>query len=127
MSVKKVKRPYVPRRKIWKLKEVATKKEFSANIKQNLETKKSGTKVEDKWTCLEECLLEASDRVCRWSKRRLWKQWKTGSCKERYLEAKRKTKSECMFQRNRPKKRFHNILRRDDENGEVFKTAKQMT
>ena len=37
-------------------------------VRQNLETKKKGTKVDDKWYCLKECFLEASDQVCGWTK-----------------------------------------------------------
>ena len=54
-SPMKVKKLFVPRRKIWKLKQDATKEKFSTGVRQNLDTKKKGAKVNDKWSCLKEC------------------------------------------------------------------------
>ena len=114
-SVKEVKRPFVARRKVWKLKKVVAREDFSAAVKQKLESLDKGTRVEDQWSALKSCLLDASDRVCGWTKgqvrrretwwwndevdraikvkRRLWKEWKAGGSKEQYLEAKRTAKS----------------------------------
>ena len=47
MSVKELKRPFVPRRKIWKLRGC-----YSTDVRQNLEAKKKWAKVEDTWLCL---------------------------------------------------------------------------
>ena len=144
------KRPFVPRRKIWKLRDSAIRDEFCANFKQNLETVDNRkTDIESKWSLLKGCLLDASDNVCGWTKgpvrrretwwwnrkvdnaikekRRLWKEWKAGSSKEPYLEAKRRAKSEVYAAKRRAEEeRFPNVLTRDDQKNEVFKIAKQM-
>ena len=112
------KRPFVPRRKIWKLKDSEISDSFYTHFTQNLdkidEADRNGN-VESKWATLKDCLLEASDSVCGWTKgpvrrretwwwnrdvdnavkekRRLWKEWKQGGSKEPYLAAKRKAKS----------------------------------
>ena len=99
---------------------------------------------------MKDCLLEASDSVCGWTKgpvrrremwwwnrdvdnavkekRRLWKEWKQGNSKEPYLAAKRRAKSVVYAAKKRvEEERFPNLLTRDDQKNEVFKIAKQMT
>ncbi len=66
------------------------------------------------------------DRAVK-EKRKLWKEWKVGGSKERYLEAKRVAKSKVYAAKKEAEVRnFHNILSRDDEKGMVFKIAKQI-
>ncbi len=100
--------------------------------------------------CTESCLLEASDKVCGWTKgrarrgetwwwntevdraikekRRLWKEWKAGGSREQYAEAKRIAKSKVYAAKKEAEmSSFQNIMTRDDVKGEVFKIAKQIT
>ena len=60
-------------------------------------------------------------------KRRLWKKWKAGGSNEIYLEAKCEARSEVWTDnKHAGEERFTNILRRDDEKGDIHKIAKQM-
>ncbi|XP_057306130.1 uncharacterized protein LOC130644510 [Hydractinia symbiolongicarpus] len=149
-SVKEAKGKYRPRRKVWKLKEEIVARQFSAKVHQLAHNGQCDSdNVESTWTTSKNCLLEASDDTCGWTKgparhrqtwwwnnevdqcikekRKLWKEWKSGGSKNIYLEAKRhartavyKAKSEA--ERNR----FADVLRREDQRNEVFKIAKQM-
>ena len=66
------KRPFVPRRKIWKLKDLEIGDSFYTHFTQNLdkidEADRRNENVESKWATLKDCLLEASDSVCGWTK-----------------------------------------------------------
>ena len=149
-ALREVKNPFIPRHKIWKLKEVEARKDFSADVVHSLQYRQKGNSVDDKWKCLKECLLGATDRVCGktkgparrsetwwWNdkvsvaikeKRRLWKVWRSGGSKEDYINAKRKARSEVYAARKlAEEKRFSNILRRDDEKQALFKIAKKMS
>lgn len=146
---REVKRPHVPRRKVWKLKEENIRQAFGAYVQENLEGQEVSASVEDKWSCLKKCLLDASDQTCGWTKgphrrrevwwwndqvddaikekKRLWKEWKSGGCKELYLAAKRRAKAEVYAAKKQAEEqKMANILRRDDEKQVVFKVAKQM-
>ena len=148
-SVNKAKRPSVARRKVWKLEKAVAREEFSAVVRQKLTCSDKGIGVDDQWSTLKCCLLEATDSVCGWTtgrvrrrvtwwwndevdravkeKRKLWKDWKVGGSKERYLEAKRVAKSKVYAAKKEAEVRnFQNILTRDDEKEMVFKIAKQV-
>ena len=61
-------------------------------------------------------------------KEKLWSQWKKGSVnKERDLEAKRAARRTIYKAKmDAEKRRFPDIMRRDDQKNEVFKMTKQM-
>ena len=64
---KEVRRPFVPKRKVWKLKERDTQENFAAefNATQGL---LAGENVENLWKSIKEDLVKAADRTCGWSK-----------------------------------------------------------
>ena len=60
-------------------------------------------------------------------KHQLWKEWKQGSSKEPYLQAKRDSKRAVYAaKKSTEKERFSNIIGKEDSRKEVFKIAKQM-
>ena len=105
------KKPYIPKLKVWKLREAEAKKEFVSCVEEQCLACDQTDDVEGNWRKLKKILLDSIEKVCgrtkgpalrksTWwwdgkvekvikEKRRLWKEWKNGSCsKERYIEAK---------------------------------------
>ena len=57
----------------------------------------------------------------------LWKEWKQGSSKEPYLQAKRDLKRAVYgAKKSAEEEKFGNIIGREDSRKDVFKIAKQM-
>ena len=103
-------------------------------------------KVDDKWYYVKECFVEAFDRVCGWTKEpvRYQETWwwndkvgdaikeKNGNSGKDVVGRKFIWKQnerqdwKLMLLTNRLRKRFQNILRRDDEKDKLFKNEKQM-
>ena len=150
-KLKTIKRKFVPRRKVWKLSEIAVVDSFKSHLDTAIRQKDSSDlSVEGRWKVLKEMLLEATDSSCGrtkgpprhsetwwWNeavdqavkeKRRLWKDWKSGRiCKEVYLEAKRKSKRAVYEARSESERiKFANIENRDDQKQEVFRIAKSL-
>ena len=146
--VKEVKKPFVPKRKVWKLKDNNTKAEFEDEFRMKSVDKEGS--VEDLWGSLKEDLLASSDTTCGWTKgpprhkvtwwwndnvdsavkekRRLWKIWKSGGSKQEYLEAKRASKR-AVYEAKKlaEQERFGDVERREDHRAEVFRIARQIT
>ena len=113
-SVKKSRNHFLPKRKVWKLRENLHKSDFENRFKNRSEETESGGSVEELWEKLKVDLLGCCDEVCGWTKgpprhkvtwwwnenveratkekRRLWKAWKKGGSREAYIEAKRTAK-----------------------------------
>ena len=149
--VKEVKKRYVPRRRVWKLKDPALRADFENELhrKTGVDNSEVAT-VEDLWLSLKEDLLASSDQTCGWTKgaarhrvtwwwnegvevavkdkRKLWKAWKQGGDKEEYLKAKRAAKK-AVYEAKKiaEQERFGNILGREDQRADLFRIAKQMT
>ena len=106
------KKLYIPKLKVWKLREAEAKKEFVCCVEEQSLACDETDDVEGNWRKLKKILLDSTEKVCgstkgpaqrksTWwwdrkvdkvikEKRRLRKEWKNGSCsKERYIEAKR--------------------------------------
>ena len=147
-AVKEVKKPFVPKRKVWRLNEDTNTVEFKKEFQRLAQVSSQKTDV-GIWKSIKEDLLASSDTACVWTKgppnhrvtwrwndnvdivkenRRLLKSWKQGGSKEDYLEAKR-TARRAVYDAKRAAelKRFGNVLRRRDDRAEVFKITKQMT
>ena len=148
-KVKMARKPFVPKRKVWKLKEEATKVEFLNKFRSKSEELNNRVSVNDIWNSIKSDLLESSDEVCGktkgpprhkvtwwWNdnvaqaveeKRRLFRLWKNGGSKRNYLEAKKAAKRAVYDARKlAEEERFGDVLRREDDRVEVFKIAKQM-
>ena len=146
-QVKEIKKKFVEKRKVWKLKDDLTKAEFEDHFRSKSEDTEGN--VEDLWSLLKDDLLASADAICGWTKgparhkvtwwwndcvdeavkekRRLWKAWKKGGSKEDYLEAKRASKRAVYnAKRAAEQERFGDVLCREDHRDEVFKIAKQM-
>ena len=146
---KKKKKSFVPKRKVWRLKENVTRTEFEKAFLEKSGQPFAEATVEDLWTLLKNDLLEISNATCGWTKgpprhkvtwwwdndveilikekRKLWKEWKRGGSKEKYLDAKRAARRAVYNAKEKSEKeRFGNVLIREDQREEVFKIAKQM-
>ena len=144
------KKPFVPKRKVWLLKEQQEKESFVTEFNEASTNRNENGSVEDLWNSLKVDLLGAADRTCGWTsgpprhqvtwwwnnnvdlrikrKRDLWKEWKKkGGSKEAYLEAKRDARRAVYYaKRIAEETRFRNVIGREDHRQEVFKIARQM-
>ena len=127
-----------PRMKTWKLREEAVRASFEECVKQKCETVPDG--VDGAWIYLKTALLEAAGETCGWTKggcqrhketwwwndevnnvikekRKAWKQWKSGGCKEDYLMAKRAAKTAVYIaKRDAQTEQFASINNNSDKN-----------
>ena len=103
-----------PRKKIWKLRDPTTGKDYETFVNEQCTELFSNNKsvgVNDAWNKVKTCLLKGVGQVCGWTrggrvrhaetwwwndvdqyikeKHRLWKLWKMGGSKEDYLAAKK--------------------------------------
>ena len=108
-------RPFVPKRRIWKLKDPSVSFEFEEKFKELVNGYSTDNDDPDgKWNFLRDALLKVTDKVCGWTKKKnwkeqtwwwnesvnelikdkrtKWKEWKSGGSKEQYLDAKRRAK-----------------------------------
>lgn len=147
--VRGVKKPFVPKRKVWKLRDGASRLDFQREFRDRFQENDREASVDNLWKLLKVDLLASSDATCGWTrgrprhrvtwwwndnveravkeKRRRWKSWKAGGSKEEYLEAKRAAKRAVYdAKKAAEEERFGQVLRREDDRAEVFKIAKQM-
>lgn len=61
--VRKQKRVFVGKRRVWKLKESVAKQTFVSLVRENA-ADRAVCGVEELWSGLKRCLLDASDKVC---------------------------------------------------------------
>ena len=93
---------YISKLKVWKLREAEAKKEFVSHVEEQCLACDETDDVEGNWYKLRKILLDSTEKVCgrtkgptqrksTWwwdgkvekvikEKRRLWKEWKNGSC-----------------------------------------------
>ena len=106
----------------------------------------SGEQVDDIWFRLKQGLLSATDNICGWTKkgiwrkqtwwwnekvskdisekRRLWMLWKAGGSKDKYLDAKQKARHAVYTAKsNAEKKKFASVK---DNKENIFRVAKQI-
>ena len=139
------------RRKIWKLKDPITSREFEQIVTPSLYNPalNMSDDVDVHWNTIKTSLLTASESICGWTrggaqtqretwwwdstvesaiteKRRLWKVWQHGGDKEPYLAAKRNAKSAVYAAKNRAQKENLSNLERKDGKNYVFKLAKKL-
>jgi hypothetical protein len=141
---------FVSKCKVWKLKQPEVRETFCAKLKLKAEERVNG-EVESVWSGLRDGVLEVADAVCGrtkgpprhretwwWNenigeivkeKRRLFEVWKnTGSESDRklYNAAKRQAKKEINVAQEAERKKFGEMLQREDGKKNVFRVAKQM-
>ena len=106
----------------------------------------SDEQVDDNWSTQKQGLLSATEKTCgstkkgiwrkqMWwgnekvskdisEKRRLWKSWKAGGSKDKYLDAKRKARHAVYTaKRNAEQEKFASVK---DNKENIFRVAKQM-
>jgi len=147
---RKQRKPFVSKCKIWKLKQPEVREAFCAKLQLKAD-ESVNSEVERIWSGLRNGLSEAADAVCGrtkgpprhretwwWNdnigeivkeKRRLFKVWKNTECesdKKLYTEAKRQAKKEINMAQEVERKKFGEMLVREDGKKNVFRVAKQM-
>ena len=137
-------RAYIPKRRIWKLKDPIVCQTYEEEFAKIAHSKTSThTDPETIWDRLKTSLLETSDKVCGWTRKRpwrketwwwddavsaavkekkiKWKEWKKGGSKQKYLEAKRTAKRAVYLSKKKvDTAKFANVEKN------IFKIAKHM-
>ena len=152
IRIKKEKtKPYIPKLKVWKLKDTEARKEFVSAVEERCLDNEAVGSVEECWGKLKNVLIEATEKVCGWTKgpaqrkttfwwdagvdhvikekRRLWKEWKKGSCsKERYTEAKRRARRAVYDAKTKAAvEQFGSLTTSKNCRDNAFRIARQMT
>ena len=136
-----------PRMKTWKLREEHVRAAFEECVKAKCEDMPGS--VDGGWTHLKTALTEAAAETCGWTKggcqrhketwwwndevdniikekRKAWKQWKNGGCKEDYIRVKRAAKTAVYIaKRDAQTQQFGSINNNSDKN-RIFKLAKKL-
>ena len=141
-------RSYMPRRKIWKLRNPETQRSFYEELNAQLAGNEVNGGVNEQFSVLKDNLLKATDRVCGWTrgpprhkvvwwwnaevefaikeKRKLYKEWKKGGDKEVYLVAKRRARKEVYRAKTVAQGPLLESLNSREGRNRIFKVAKQM-
>ena len=142
-------RKFVPRCRTWKLREHEQKGHFQQlfeSSSSNLARPLPDDSPDSIWGNLKACLLSAADQVCGhtkehtwrretwwWSseidelvkaKRKAWKEWKSGGCREEYNRKKREAKRAVYHAKKTAEEAKFACL--EDKPAELFRLAKQM-
>ena len=139
------KRVFVPRLKLWKLKDSAKQAELAETFAAKIDGHQA-TSVEELWSTLKDSLLQSTEQVCglsakhQWrkqtwwwndlvdgavqEKRRCYKVWKRGGSREEYNAAKRVAKRAVFHAKSEAEKVvLENI---DPKTADIYRLAKQM-
>ena len=140
-------KPFIPKRRIWKLRDPVFRAEFGNVVTRLLSADVSpGPDTNNIWNHLKTNLLTATDEVCGWTKkknmrkeswwwdesvnvavtrkRRLFKAWRNGGNKEDYLAAKRASNHAVYVAKK--KAEADKFSRVEVDSAEIFRIAKQM-
>ena len=149
-SERKKERPYVPKLKVWKLKDPDSREKFATSVTNQYETEGQTDGVQPKWSQLKRLLHSSTEAECGWTKkprkkrvtwwwnetvnnavkekRRVWKESKKGNCTtEAYKKAK--CKSNWAAEKAQAKaeaKRFGNLSTCKESRDNAFRAAKEM-
>ena len=66
-ATKEAKKPFIPKRRVWKLKDATVREEFLTGIRGQVSDTCPNGSVEDLWYSLKDSLLKVSDKVCGWT------------------------------------------------------------
>ena len=144
---KKAKRKFVPRIKVWKLKDPTMSARFQDVFSSHLIASTKSENTEEIWTNMKTGLLQTTEEVCgktrphRWrretwwwskevekdvsAKRQAFKKWKKGKGKRETYEAAKRTAKHTVHQARQEaeKKVFDNV---DPKSSEIYRIASQM-
>ena len=148
---KREKNNFVPKRKSWLLKDVEVKREFEKKVVESwgCESKDDGSKG-DIWNRYRDCVLEAADEVCGWTKgtcrhgetwwwddsvkkaidtkRKTFKEWRreqTIEKKAEYNAAKKCAKKAVACARKEASEKLMDEMEADNSSKKIFKIARQ--
>src|SRR5206468_10174929 len=147
-SVKKRKKKFVGRHKVWRLRETEIRKDFAERVRCREERREEGD-LESMWKGLKDCLLEETETVCgktkgrvrheiTWwwikdtelaikDKRRAYELWKKSGLevdKVAYRLAKGRSKRVVAKAHDEERQRYCDMLEEEDGKGSVFRVAK---
>ena len=139
------KQKFVPRVKLWRLKNPAIKAELAEAFEAKVQDT-DATSVEERWSTLKDSLQQAAEQVCgiskkhQWrkqtwwwddlvesavkEKRRCYKVWKAGGSREAYNVAKRAASRAVYHARHDAQRTAVEEL--DPKTADIYKLAKQM-
>ena len=150
-STKKSKRKFVPKLKVWRLKEETVGIRFAELVEAGASNVSDAVGVNNKWVGMKNVCLSAAAEVCGWTKgpprhretwwwnadvaevvdekKRCYKKWqksKAESDKAIYVEAKRKAQKAVANAQERKRQEFASDLASEAGKRNVFRIAKQM-
>ena len=79
-KIKKKRKEFVSRQKVWCLKEPDAQRRFVEKVQANESNKRDAEDLENIWTGLKDCLLQATEEVCGRTKGLTWQPWRFGVC-----------------------------------------------
>ena len=133
---------FVPKRRLWKLQQADLPDTFYETFTGEMNDI-SGEQVGNIWSRLKQGLFSATEKTCEWrkkgiwrkrkwwwnekvskdisEKRKLWKLWKVGGSKDKYLDSKRKARHAVYTaKRNVEKEKFASVK---DNKENMFRVA----
>jgi hypothetical protein len=147
----KSKKKYLPRLKVWRLKENSVKEEFAQAVIDKKNEVTESQDVNDKWNKMKEVWLQAAEQVCGWSKgptrhseswwwndevekaveekKRCYKIWhksKADGDKVKYKEARRNAKKTVAAAQEVMRQEIVGELENSEGKRNVYRIAKQM-
>jgi hypothetical protein len=148
--VKKRKEGFVSKCRVWKLKDAGVKSQFEEKVHAKAVARIKGD-AESMWNELKDCLLEVSEETCGrtkgrprrgetwwWNedvasaineKRRLFKIWRQSKLESdwrAYCLAKKVAGKAVYAAQEAERKKFGDMLEKEDRKGNVFKVVKRM-
>jgi hypothetical protein len=148
---RKTKRKFVPKLRVWKLKESSERARFADLLKAKSNEISETAGVDGKWTSMRNIWLNATEEVCGWTKgparhketwwwnedvanktrekKKCYKEWRrTRAEKERttYKEAKKNARKAVAEAKELKRVEFASELDTEDGKRNVFRIAKQM-
>ena len=123
--------------------------EYQAHVTQALDHIESNQNVDKLWSDIKTCLTESAEKVCGktkggirchketwwWSediekvireKRKLWKDWKMGGSKEKYLVAKKAARRAVYFAKKESQQKTFDEINSGRDRSAIFKMARKM-
>ena len=142
-------RVFPPKRRLWKLTRPDVLAEYTGLVNTAIDSAQVLPGVENSWSVIKTSLTEACEKTCGWTrggsprhqetwwwnenvdvavkaKRKAWKEWQNGGCKEAYLTAKRTAKSEVYRAKKSAAEEKFSDLRSNDKKNDIFKLARRM-
>jgi len=150
-GMRKSKRKFVPRLRVWKLKDKNVGSTFMEKVKLDTNRVSEATKVNAKWEVIKDVCLKATEETCGWTKgpprhketwwwneevssaveekKRYYKEWRRTKNEQDmmiYKEAKIRARRAVALAKENKRKEVANELESEKGKRNVFRIAKQM-